>query len=108
MRFVYIFDKKSPSEYNLSMRLSYKKTKFGNWLIEQINNQGLDWLGFADDLGYKERTFRRYLSGDSSLKWDLIIKSCTLLSTYTGKKPIEHVIDCVNVLSKEDADVSRN
>ncbi len=87
---------------------TYNKSRFGQWLIIQINDLGLDWLGFAADLGLKERTFRRCISGDTSLKWDLILSSCILLSRYTGKKPIDHIIDCVNILSKEDADVFRN
>jgi len=43
------------------------------------------------------------MRGDVSLRWDVIVISCEVIAKYSGKRPIEHIIDCV-ILMSEDTD----
>ena len=84
------------------MRLQRRnKSKFGHWMRLQIDDLGLDWMSICKDLGLKERTFRRIMRGDVSLRWDVIVISCEVIAKYSGKRPIEHIIDCVIMMSED-------
>ncbi len=102
--FIKCFDIKRPYQYIKTMRLQRRnKSKFGHWMRLQINDLGLDWMSICKDLNLKERTFRRIMRGDVSLRWDVIVISCEVIAKYSGKRPIEHIIDCVIMMS-EDTD----